>query len=598
MSSKVSGFAAFVRLIGRSIGGIIMKRIKNKSLFAIVLSAFALSSCQDMPKVDDSLGSVEASSYAQSVTCSGGTSVPEILSSDASSSSTHPQASVREMDNGVIVIKQIDESVPLQGFSFRIDNLNEEFTLKPSDLTIKDTDQRILRGIATLFLTDINKDGYLDFAYTSIDGRSREDVGDWIGVYDFHNRTNIFKIDEPLEYNYHFTFEDHQIVVNKRSTDYYNTENVLNEGRLVGRGLLSYSDSAVSINWQNYLNADAISISITTADSSRTPMPLLPSQPPTEDQGVLIYPNDNTFIIEHAKVDKAYCITTTIVRNNGNYDDLTTALSVGYTGRPRFMQGTANNRQDNVVVGFLETFKMEDVEAQSMSIGICVSSQNYKIVFEFDAPELSPDTQNLMQAMGWSFTKQELVEFAHEFIPGAVREPDSEEDFPFMCHYVARNAESTKYSYSLLEKKVSEIDPALVDYAYSIKHYIYKTSSQTYTLNEHGAFVDNGGAFYAVLGSRVDFRYACNNADGYYRFRDEHTEITAQKRSPSGTKVLENANKIIFKRETVTAIEEREPDYKLTIASNTFEIMDYKTMIKGSTRYTAVSSYDFSPLYA
>ena len=498
----------------------------------------------------------------------------------------------------MIVIQQIDESVPLQGFSFRIDNLNEEFTLELSDLTIKDTDQRILRNIYTLFLTDINKDGYLDFVYTSADGRSRQEVGHWIGVYDFHNRTNLFKIDEPLEYNYHFTFEDHQIVANKRSTDYYDTENVLNEGRLVGRGLLGYSDSAVSINWQNYLNADAISIGVTTADSSRTPMPLMPSQPPREDQGVLIYPDDNTFIIEHAKVDKAYCITTSIVRNNGNYDDLTTALSVGYTGRPRFMQGIANNRQDNVVVGFLETFKTEDVEAQSMSIGICVSSQNYKIVFEFDALELSPDTQNLMQAMGWSFTKQELVEFDHEFIPGAAREPDSEEDFPFMCHYVAKNAEYAKYSYSLLEKKVSEIDPALVDYAFSTKHYIYKTRNQTYTLNEHGAFVDNGGAFYAVLGSRVDFRHACNSSVGYYRFRDEHTEITVEKRSPSGTKVLENANKIIFKRETVTAIEEKVPDYKLTIAGNTFEIMDYKTMIKGSTRYTAVSSYDFSPLYA
>ena len=587
MSSKVSGFATFVRLIGRSIGGIIMKRIKNKSLFAILLSAFALSSCQDMPRVDDSLGSVpESSSSTQSVTGSGGTSVPKIIGSDASSSSTRPQASVREMDNGVIVIKQIDESVPLQGFSFRIDNLNEEFTLKLRDLTIKDTDQRILRDIDTLFLTDINKDGYLDFVYTSGDGRSREDVGDWIGVYDFHNRTNLFKIDEPLEYNYHFTFEDHQIVANKRSTDYYNTENVLNEGRLVGRGLLSYSNSAVSINWQNYLNADAIDISITTADSSRTPITMRQGQ------------EENTYIVEHAPVDKAYCITTTIVRNNGNYDDLTAALSVGYTGRPRFMQGSANNHQDNVVVGFLETFKTEDIEAQSMSIGICVSSQNFKIVFEFDALEVSPDTQNLMQAMGWSFTKQELVEFDHEFIPGAAREPDSEEDFPFMCHYVASNAESTKYSYSLLEKKVSEIDPALIDYAFSIKHYIYKTSNQTYTINEHGAFVDNGGAFYAVLGSRADLRHACNSSVSYYRFRDEHTEITVEKRSPSGTKVLKNANKIIFKRETVTAVEEKVPDYKLTIAGNTFEIMDYKTMIKGSTRYTAVSSYDFSPLYA
>ena len=586
MGSKVSGFATFVRLIGRSIGGIIMKRIKNKSIFAIVLSAFALSSCQDMPKVDDSLESVEASSYAQSVTCTGGTSVPEIIGSDASSSSTYPQASVREMDNGVIVIKQIDESVSFRGFSFRIDNLNEEFTLDYSELTITNTDQRILRDINTLFLADINKDGYLDFVYTSGDGRSREDIGDWIGVYDFHNRTNLFKIDEPLEYNYHFTFEDHQIFANKRSTDYYNTENVLNEGRLVGKGLLSYSDSAVSINWQNYLNADSIDISITTADSSRTPITMRQGQ------------EENTYIVEHAPVDKAYCITTTIVRNNGNYDDLTTALSVGYTGRPRFMQGTANNRQDNVVVGFLETFKTEDIEAQSMSIGICVSSQDFKIVFEFDALGLSPDTQNLMQAMGWSFTKEELVEFSREYIPGAAMAPDSEEDFPFMCHYVARNAESTKYSYSLLEKKVSEIDPSLVNYAFSIKHYIFKTSNQTYTLNEHGAFVDNGGAFYAILGGRGNFRYACNNADGYYRFRDEHTEITVEKRSGSVLKVLENANKIIFKRETVTAVEEKVPDYKLTIAGNTFEIMDYKTMIKGNTRYTAVSSYDFSPLYA
>ena len=94
MWTKVSGFAAFVRLIGRSIGGIIMKRIKNRSLFIAMLSAFALSSCQDMPEVGDSLGNVEASSYTQSTTCSGGTSVPE------NSSSTYPEIHIRDMDNG------------------------------------------------------------------------------------------------------------------------------------------------------------------------------------------------------------------------------------------------------------------------------------------------------------------------------------------------------------------------------------------------------------------------------------------------------------------------------------------------------------------
>ena len=599
MSSKVSGFATFVRLIGRSmIGGNLMKSIKTKSLFAILLSAFALSSCQDMPKVSDSLGSVpESSSSTQSVTCSGGTSVPEILDSEASSSIT-PEVRLHDLDNGVMVVMQADERIPLDGYSFRIDNLNEEFTLELRNLYIKGTRTRILRDVYTLFFADINQDGYLDFVYTSGDGRSRQSAGKWIGVYDYHNETELYKLDESGKYDYEFFFEDHEIVVKKYNTDIFDTDNVIELNRLMGKGTFVYLHRTIGIDWQNFLNIDSSTLSVTTADSARTVMPLMPSQPPVEDLGVLIYPDSNTLVIEHACVDKAYCITSTITRNSGDYSDLPAHLPVGYSGHALFKQAVSSNRQDNVVVSFLGKLDSEDIEKQSVSVGVFLDSLETTIIFKFDTFEPSPDSKTLKEATGWNFAKQSLTEFSHEYIPGAPFNSFSEEEFPFMYVSVANEEYAANYSYSLLEGTVFEIDPALVNHNYPVGHYNYKTNAETYTLNEHLAFLESGGSFYTVLTGSRDFKYALSNGENYYRFRDEHTEITAQKRSPSGTKVLENANKIIFKRETVRTIEERVPDYKLTIAGNTFEIMDYKTMIKGSTRYTAVSSYDFSSLYA
>ena len=193
-----------------------MKSIKNRSLFIAMLSAFALSSCQDMPRVDDSLGSVsDTSSSAQSVTCSGGTSVPE------ASSSEFPQASVREMDNGVIVIKQANEQIPSGGLSFRVDSLNEDFTLYLSSLYVKGEDKSFVGTLDSLFLADANKDGYLDFIYTTADGRSLKNAGFWVRVYDYHNDKELFKLDDPKIWDYEMNFEDHRIVVEKYNTDYY-----------------------------------------------------------------------------------------------------------------------------------------------------------------------------------------------------------------------------------------------------------------------------------------------------------------------------------------------------------------------------------------
>ena len=580
-----------------------MNSLKNKSLFVLMLSTFALSGCQGTLPIFGAQGSNGAQPSSGTLT----SNTPGTHGGDVSSDETRPVPHLRDMDNGVIVVMERNEWAGLfltEGYSFRIDNLNEEFTLELDELLIKETNTTVLRDIDTLYFADVNNDGYLDLVYTSGYGRLRKEVGTWIGVYDYHNQTELFRMDEPLKYEYEFGFENHQIVVRKYSDDSYDTYNDLDYGDLVGKGILNYSQPTITIDWQNYLNADSSTLRVTTADSTRTPMPLKAAEGPIEDLGALIWQNNNTFIIEHAVVDKAYCITSTITRGGGNYDDLPNYLPVGYHGHALFKQAIANKTEDNVVVSFLGQFDLEDAERQSITIDVCFDSIEYTIIFKFDHLELSPDTQTLKEAMGWDFTKQQLVQFTNEYIPGSHFDQRSEEDDPFMHVSIVREGESTRYSYSLLEATVSEIDPALVDPSYTVGHYNYITSSGTYTINEHLAFLENGGSYYSVLNKLRDFRYALSDAETYKRFRDGHNEITVENRSGSVLKVLQKANKILFKSDGHYLTEQEsnrlksESEYTFTIAGNNFYVLGDKVMISDDLRFEVISSNDFSSLFA
>ena len=557
-----------------------MKNFRNKSLFLAVLSAFVLTGCQALSHAEPetkSTGSVE-------------TETPNVVDP----ANNAPEAHVREMDNGVIVIKQADERVPRDGLTFRVDGLNEEFTLKLSELSSKGTGKELLDSVYTLFLADVNSDGYLDFIYTT-GMHLRVEAGTWIGIYDYHNGKELYRLDDPCAWDYRLDFDNHQITVSKYNTDYYDTDNVLELNRLVGKGVLDYSGETITTKWQNFLNADSFNIGVTTADRARTQMSMEPGQ------------RENTFVIKHTDPDKAYCITTDMLRNSGNYDDLSTNLPVGYNCDCLIKQAVANSHQDNVIV----TFKgvLQGMEEGSYFVEACVSGYEFEIIFEFDSLSHISTAPTLIETAGWSFTKQELLEYSHEFIPGGVFDAYSEETYPFIYVAVAREGEATSYSYNLLEGRVAEIDAALVNTSLPISHYNFKTSDRTYTLDEYGPFFKFGDSFYSVISWR-DYSYANNSSNGYDRFRDERTEIAVEPMvSSHEAKVLRNANKIIFDRKS---LEEKEKtslldraQYSFTIANNTFYVIDSKTMvwINISDLYTVaskclvVSDYDFSSLF-
>ena len=151
----MSGFTFLVRLIGRGIsktdkGGSPMNSLKNKSLFVLMLSTFALSGCQGTLPIFGAQGSNGAQPSSGTLT----SNTPGTHGGDVSSDETRPVPHLRDMDNGVIVVMERNEWAGLfltEGYSFRIDNLNEEFTLELDELLIKETNTTVLRDIDTLY---------------------------------------------------------------------------------------------------------------------------------------------------------------------------------------------------------------------------------------------------------------------------------------------------------------------------------------------------------------------------------------------------------------------------------------------------------------
>ncbi|MCR5692436.1 MAG: hypothetical protein K6G74_00450, partial [Bacilli bacterium] len=322
-----------------------MKRISRKTtLMSVLLGVFLLSGC----------------------------GTPTIEPAAGSSGVVEGKAFVLREENGVTIVKQIDETLPLDGISFEVDGLDEEFSLYLGDLKAKGADKPLITSVYSLFLADVNNDGHHDFIYTT-GARLRMEAGTWIGIYDYHNDKELYRLDDPTVFDYDLRFENGKFIVSQFNTDYYDSKNILKLNRLVGKGILDYSNPTVTVEWQNFLHADSFNISVTTADSSRTPITMKAGQ------------RENTFVVEHAVADKAYCITTNLVRNNGNYDDLLTNLPVGYFADCRLVQAAANNHQDNVIVSFEGA--IQGMEEGTYFVEACVSGYEFEIYFDFDTLE-------------------------------------------------------------------------------------------------------------------------------------------------------------------------------------------------------------------
>ena len=134
---------------------------KSTSLIVALLSVLTISGCQNVP--DTCSQSVPNSDSQNSNT--------SLTSGENSSSSldfpytSYPEAYPRDPVNGVTVIKQPNEAFPKGEMTFRVDSLDTEFYVKLSDLFEKGTDKRLLNSVYSLYLADVNNDGYLDFIY-------------------------------------------------------------------------------------------------------------------------------------------------------------------------------------------------------------------------------------------------------------------------------------------------------------------------------------------------------------------------------------------------------------------------------------------------
>lgn len=551
-----------------------MKKILNKSiLIASLLGALIITGCKDLPF--NSIGS------GTDDTSSASSSVDNCISNQG------------ETLNGVTTILGLGQACPVEGLAFKVESLNQEFLLKNNDLYVKDADRWFLSFVATLYLADANKDGYLDFIFTSLGERSMNDAGVWVGVYDYKNSQYIYRLDDPNEFDYRVYLSENNFVVEQTSSDYWNSKNVIERGRLVGKGILDFSGAQITTKWQNFLNIDSYDFNVTISNSSRTPVTLKTGE-------------DNTFIVEHASVDNAYCITTNIIRNNNNYNDLTSDLPVGYrlNGDYRLIQAVANNKQDNVIIT-LDATKLAYNECDVATVEVCVSGFIYKIIFDFDTLDYDPNHTTLMETLGWSFPRSHLLEFTREYIPGPDNDPYTEEENPFLTVStvtVDNNREAVEESYKILEAKITEIDPALVDTSRNPCTYIFKTRNNAYSYTSQGSYIKYNNSYYLMVYAE-NYSYALGVSTAYLRFRDERSEIRVEALVPGlESQVIQNATDIIFKSTNISNHDQVErykqnASYTFNIAGNQFYIIDAKTMILNSGKYEVVSDADFSQLF-
>ena len=378
-----------------------MKKIKSKStLIGVMLGALILSGCQGFPR-------------------------HAIANSDSDTSSSYANsASLIETNDEITIIKQRNEELPKEGVTFKIDSLDQEFYIKDDDLYAKskneNADRHCLSYVTALYLVDMNKDGHLDLVYSSLGERSRKSAGSWIGIYDYLNYIELYRLDDANQFDYQLDLIDSKFVVTQSTTDNFESENVLELGRLVGKGIIDYSGANITTKWQNFLKADSFDFNVTLAGKDRTPVEV----ETTYEAG--------TYVVKNASVDDAYCITTNIKRNSGNYDDLTEDLPVGYrlNGYYRLVQATANNHQDNVIIN-LDSYNLKYNASKAAVVEVCVSGFIYKIVFQIETYEYAINHKTLIGEFGWNFTKTDIVEFSNEYIPG----PNggyTEEDYPFV----------------------------------------------------------------------------------------------------------------------------------------------------------------------
>ncbi len=551
-----------------------MKKILNKSLLiASLLSALIITGCKDLPFNSIGSGTDDTSS--------------------ASSSVDNCISYQEETLSGVTTILEPGQACPVEGHTFEVESLNQEFLLKENDLYVKDADRWFLSFVTTLYLADANNDGYLDFIFTSLGERSMNDAGVWVGVYDYKNSQYIYRLDDPNEFDYRVYLSENNLVVEQASGDYWNSKNVIERGRVVGKGILDFSGAQITTKWQNFLNIDSYDFNVTIPNSSRIPVTLKAGE-------------DNTFIVEHASVDNAYCITTNIKRNNGNYGDLTSDLPVGYrlNGDYRLIQAAASNKQDNVIIT-LDTNKLAYNEREVATVEVCVSGYIYKIIFAFDTLEHDPNHISLMETLGWSFPRSHLLEFTREYIPGPDNDPYTEEENPFLTVStvtVDNNREAVEESYKILEAKVVEIDPALVNTARKPYTYIFKTRNAAYSFTSQSSYIKYNNSYYLMVYA-ANYSYALGVGTAYLRFRDNRTEIRVEAHVPGlESQVIQNATDIIFKSITISNHDDviryqQNASYTFTIAGNQFYIIDAKTMVMGSSKYEVVSDVDFSSLF-
>lgn len=453
----------------------------------------------------------------------------------------------------------------------------------------KDTkSDRLLFYPCTLYLYDVNQDGYRDFCYYSTEG-SLMGQNACVKVYDYRNQEEIFCLDDYGEFNYYLIKENGKLVISQYlSASGYHLDTA---NRLVAKAHFEYKNGEVKAKWLNNLNVDNVSFRITATDGSQS---FYVSS---------LQEDTITYIVNNARVDTLYHLKINVSRENGKYDDLTENLPVSYrlTGDYNITQAKASNIEDNVYIN-LKPDVIKKNEQSDVTISINVSGHLFNIRFTNIDINYKEGILTLREALGWNFSKDEVTKYRYETISGSYNNVTPEEYDPFVNVYECTNSDAIQSKYDGLDSLVVEVDPAL---AYVEKYPMssfYATSEGEYVVRTSNGYIINNGKYYLIIKNNAG-DYAPTSGS-YLRFRDNRSLIGVHANiSGYEDRTLYSLNKIIFDEDYITNSQKNlykaeEARYSINVAGNIFYIKDATTMFNNRYVYNVVSKFNFSQLFS
>lgn len=523
-----------------------MKKVKIKSLLISSFALLSLVGCNHYLSSEDSLSS----------------NIEQSSNSISSSKVTYDKAEMI--------------------YDFDVDGKGEDaftFTLDEFDETFMVSALRVLgkRGLVgsngcclSLYIYDVNHDGYRDFCQTISIGSGI--ITKYVSIYDYRNNEIIYELNERMRYDYSFYLEQDNYLGVKMID--YSHQDTVNTGKIQ-----FYDSTGPFVSWKNIYKINGYNVSLNYAAPFGT---YLNNHMQHVDQHDVYTFNVDSYSIFHLKV--------TLDISNSDVDIPTSCPgSIKYNGDKFTMKKLTLADANKGEYHFEVYFPLEEKIYE-----IAMNISGYEKTIRFNVKNSEASIKRVKNLFNWSnlLNKDNVKRIRSDFDMVYERS-----DFR-QIHLYSDERDIVKglelFDYLVYEVDPNYYPPSGINYIYD---YYFETENETYSFRITYQMIVIDGRYYKLRDS-LNFVTSGDIANCYgFSLQYEQVEMI-NVNDEAIAKTINNAQDIEFKKEINSGeYNSKDASYRFTVGGYTYYVIDSKTFTDDRYYYSIISDRDFSSLF-